>query len=212
MSEQKILLVNLGKGRFGPYASALLANQLVVRFKLAAMKRGEMAPDKRKEFFLYVDECHNLPSENFCELLSEARKFGMGLVLATQYTAQLKRSGDGSMNLLSAILGNVGTILIFRLGHEDAISMAPALYPAFSSVDIVGLPNWYGYARMQIDGQATPPFSFKTRKDPSVYRKSTARRLRSMSNRRYGTRSSQVDAQIRKRRMVWRDTKKADEN
>ncbi len=204
INERKILLVNLGKGRFGPYASALLANQLVSRFKLAAMKRGETPPEKRKEFFLYVDECHNLPGENFCELLSEARKFGMGLVLATQYTAQLKAPRDGNMDLLSAILGNVGTILIFRLGHEDAISMAPALYPVFSSVDIAGLANWQGYARMQINGEATPPFSFRTRKDPSSYKKTTARRIRSISNRKYGCRASTIDAQIRRRRSTWK--------
>jgi len=208
MNERKILLVNLGKGRFGPYASALLANQLVTRFKLAAMKRGEIPPEKRKEFFLYVDECHNLPSENFCELLSEARKFGMGLVLATQYTAQLKAAKHGNMDLLSAILGNVGTILIFRLGHEDAISMAPALYPIFSSVDITGLANWHGYARMQINGDATPPFSFKTRKDPSSYKKTTARRIRTLSNRKYGCRASTIDAQIRRRRTVWKKEQK----
>ena len=151
-----------------------------------------------------MDECHNLPSENFCELLSEARKFGMGLVLATQYTKQLQGDGAGRMDLLSAILGNVGTILSFRLGHEDAIGLAPALYPVFSSTDIAGLPNWHGYARMQINGEATPPFSFKTRKDPSSYKKTTARRIRSMSNLKYGCKAAAVDAQIRKRREVWK--------
>jgi DNA helicase HerA-like ATPase len=162
MNKGKILLVKLGKGRFGATVSALLANQIVTRFKLAAMKRGDMPHKDRRDFFLYVDECHNLPSENFMELLSEARKFRMGLVLATQYTAQLGSASQKENNFLSAILGNVGTILIFRLGQEDAVKLSPALHPSFSSLDIVGLPNWQGYARLQMSNEPTPPFSFRT--------------------------------------------------
>jgi hypothetical protein len=88
----KILLVKLGKGRFGPVTRALITNQLVSRFKLAAMKRGEMEYDQRRHFMLYVDEAGSLPSENFMELLAEARKYRLGLVLGTPYTGQLSQS------------------------------------------------------------------------------------------------------------------------
>jgi len=90
---QAVELINLGKGRFGATISALLANQIVSRFKLAAMRRGDMSPREIEDFLLYVDECHNWPAENFMELLSEARKYRMGLILATQYTAQLEKKG-----------------------------------------------------------------------------------------------------------------------
>jgi hypothetical protein len=205
MNKGKILLVKLGKGRFGATVSALLANQIVTRFKLAAMKRGDMPHKDRRDFFLYVDECHNLPSENFMELLSEARKFRMGLVLATQYTAQLGSASQKENNFLSAILGNVGTILIFRLGQEDAVKLSPALHPNFNSLDITGLPNWQGYARLQMSNEPTPPFSFRTQKDEAPYDKQLAVKIRNMSRFIYGNDCREVDAQILRRRSLWKE-------
>ena len=204
INKDKILLVKLGKGRFGATVSALLANQIVARFKLAAMKRGEMRPQDRRDFFLYVDECHNLPSENFMELLSEARKFRMGLVLSTQYTAQLGSASSKENDLLSAILGNVGTILIFRLGQEDAVRLSPALYPHFSSLDIANLPNWHGYARLQMNNEPTPPFSFRTQNDEAPYNNDLAVKTINMSRFVYGTHYNEVDAQILRRRSLWK--------
>ena len=203
MDEGKILLVKLGKGRFGPMISALLANQIVSRFKMAAMKRGETPPEKRRDFFLYVDECHNLPHENFMELLSEARKYRMGLILATQYMAQIE-SPFNPNNLLSAILGNVGTIVIFRLGQDDAIKLSPLLYPQFSAMDICGLPNWCGYSRLQANNEAVPPMSFKTEKDMTPYDHKISEQIRNMSSEKYGTDIHLVDKQIRNRRHFWR--------
>lgn len=203
MTHGKILLVNLGKGRFGPNVSALVANQMVSRFKHAAMKRGEMTPEERVPFYVYVDECHNLPPENFSELLSEARKYRMGLVLATQYAGQIKNDSQ-PLDLLTAVLGNVGTIIIFRLGYNDALKMSQILYPNFSAHDIIGLPNYEGYVRMQYDGQAVSPFSFQTEVDPTPYSKKTAERVRRMSQRRYGCDAEEVEKAILKRRTVWK--------
>jgi len=206
LNQRKILLVHLGKGRFGPNASALLANQLVSRFKNAAMKRGDIKPKEREPFFLYVDECHNLPSENFRELLSEARKFKMGLVLSTQYAGQIKNELSQS-DLLSAILGNVGTIAAFRLGYDDALKMAQVFYPNFTFDDILGLPNWEGYARMQVNGEATPPFSFRTVLDPTIYSAQTAERIRKMSQKKYGCDALRAEESIERRRSVWQEEK-----
>jgi hypothetical protein len=148
MNSGKILLMNLGKGRLGSTVSALIANQVVARFKQAAMKPGDMEAAARRDFFLSVDECHNLPAGSFSELLAEARKYRLGLILATQYTAQLKKTAGNELsgNLLEAITGNVGTILVFRVGSADAKIMAPLLQPSFSKEDIIGLPNWHGYS------------------------------------------------------------------
>jgi hypothetical protein len=207
MNSGKIFLANLGKGRFGSVVSALLANQLVTRFKLAAMKRGEMSREQRRDFFLYVDEAHNLPAENFMELLSEARKYRMGLVLATQYAAQLGETGNGKKNdLLAAILGNVGTIMVLRLGLEDAVRLAPVLQPCFSSLDISSLPNWQGYARMQTGHDSIPPFSFRTCRDDIPFNRELAEKIRTLSRLKYGRDTRLVGNEIMLRRTAWQQT------
>ena len=207
MNSGKILLMNLGKGRFGSTISSLMANQVVARFKHAAMKRGEMRPEQRQDFFLYVDECHNLPAGSFSELLSEARKYRLGLILATQYAAQLKKEAGHQLsgNLFEAITGNVGTILIFRVGNIDAETMAPVLYPSFSKEDIIGLPNWHGYSRLQPGGQSVPPCSFAGIKDDQPFNLRTANRMRKFSREQYGTDAREVDLQIQKRRLLWQE-------
>ncbi len=202
LNEQKILLVHLGKGRFGANASALLANQLVSRFKNAAMKRGSIDPAKRKPFFLFVDECHALPPENLQTLLSEARKFKLGLVLSTQFAGQISNDHSRS-DLLSAILGNVGTIAAFRLGYNDARMMSQVFYPHFDVNDILGLPNWEGYVRMQANGESTPPFSFRTTLDETTHSARTAERIRKMSQKKYGRETWRVEKSIERRRSFW---------
>jgi hypothetical protein len=210
MNQGKIFLVKLGKGRFGSTVSNLLANMIVAKFKHAAMRRGDMNPKCRRDFYMYIDECQNLPSENFTELLAEARKYRMGLVLATQYTAQL--SGESQRkSLLSAIIGNVGTLIMFRLGQEDARHMEPVLAPTFSFLDIVGLPNWHGYARLQIGGAAVAPFSFRSVKDESLYSESRASQIRSLSRSLYGGDRKFIGQRILERRNIWKEVKCADE-
>ncbi len=204
MAEGKIFLVKLGKGRFGSSVSALLANQLVSRFKHAAMKRGEMRPEERRDFYLYVDECHNLPASNFTELLSEARKYRMGLVLATQYATQLCSDIPGD-NLLSAILGNVGCMTIFRLGQEDARLLAQSLYPYFNTMDIIGLPNWQGYCRLQIRNATVTPFSFESMMDKTTYSKRVAEKVCNFSRQIYGCDVEKIKKQIEYRRNIWRE-------
>ncbi|MDO8723490.1 MAG: type IV secretory system conjugative DNA transfer family protein [Syntrophales bacterium] len=194
--------MKLGKGRFGSQVSALLANMLVSRFKYAAMRRGNLPKDKRRDFYLYVDECHNLPSENFTELLAEARKFRMGLVLATQYTAQIS-SGDARNNFLSAVIGNVGTIIAFRLGLEDAKVMAPVFQPYFSALDIIGLPNWQGYTRLQQGNDAIPPFSFRSNRDETIFHDDRAERIKAFSSFMYGMDKETVEERIRAQRTIW---------
>jgi len=200
MNQGKILLVKLGKGRFGGGVGGLLVNQIVSRFKLAAMKRGETRSEARREFFLYVDEAHNLPPENFVELLAEARKYRMGLVLATQYTAQLAGTGNTRTDLLSAITGNVGTTIAFRLGKDDAEKLAPVFYPSFHAGDIIGLPNWHGYMSTAMGGATIPPFSFRGIQDETVFDTKIARHIVEISRGTYGREASEVDREIEARR------------
>lgn len=209
INEGSIFLVKLGKGRFGSVVSGMLANQIVARFKHAVMRRGKIRPEDRREFYLYVDECHNLPQENFAELLAEARKYGMGLVLATQYPAQLTSNYGAKNDLLSAIIGNVGTLAIFRLGNEDARLLASALYPNFHHLDILGLPNWQGYARLQSGASPVAPFSFRSVKDTTPHSAANAEKLRRISSLKYGNGASLVDAQIIRHRQTWRNDKNA---
>jgi type IV secretory pathway TraG/TraD family ATPase VirD4 len=205
MDEGKIFLIKLGKGRFGSITSALLANMIVSRFKLAAMKRGEVSVSQRRDFFLYIDEAHNLPGENFMELLSEARKYRLGLVLATQYAAQLTKSGVNTKdNLLSALLGNVGQTIIFRLGQEDAEEMESSLTPSFGARDIIALPNWHGYVRMQQKNNALAPFSIKTVINKIPYDPEAANKIKLLSRLKYGVDISIVDKSILDRRDAWK--------
>lgn len=210
MNNGKIFLVKLGKGRFGSHVSSLLANMLVSRFKYTAMKRGSLPKDKRRDFYLYVDECHNLPSENFTELLAEARKFRMSLTLATQYTAQMSLR-DTRNSLLSAIMGNVGTIIAFRLGQEDARLISPVFQPYFSTLDIIGLPNWQGYARLQQGIDVIPPFSFRSYKDETIFNEALSNKIKEFSRLKYGTDKNTVDARIREQRTIWQKSAPPDE-
>ncbi len=206
MDHGKIFLVKLGKGRFGSEVSALIANQLVSRFKIAAMKRGQRKASERRDFFLYVDEAHNLPAENLIQLLSEARKYRLGLVLATQYASQLASVQKGMNNdLLSALLGNAGTIILFRLGQLDADLMAPVFAPLFTAQDICGLPNWNGFARLQISRDSLQPFSFRSCMDTAPFNASAARNILEESRARYGRDADEVRAEIDMRRNKWRE-------
>jgi len=196
MNDGKVLLMKLGRGRFGQTVSALIANQIVSRFKLAAMKRGDMPVASRREFYLYVDECQTLPPENFMELLSEARKYRMGIILATQYTAQLSQRTGGMNSLLSAIIGNVGSMLIFRLGQMDAELMEQVLKPALNKQDITGLPNFQGYARIQLCNETLLPFSFRTVMDDIPYDSNKAKKIQKYSSETYGMNCRDIDKEI----------------
>lgn len=199
----KIFLVKLGRGRWGSEISGFLANQMVSRFKLAAMKRGEMPKEARKPYFLYVDEAQTLPPENFSVLLSEARKYALGLILATQFTSQIADNSKPKHNLLSSVVGNVGAFIIFRIGLEDSERIGKLLQPYFSAQDIAGLPNWQGYARLQINNETVTPFSFKTQPLKTAFNGKIAGLIKAHSRETYGQNCADVDKRIMERRNEW---------
>ena len=156
MDSGKILIVNLAKGQIGEDNCALLGAMLVTKIQLAALGRADVPEEKRKSFYLYVDEVHNFFTLSFAGILSEARKYGLAMVLAHQYLDQL----DEKMR--AAILGNVGTLISFRVGAEDAKYLAREFYPVFTEADLVNLPNHHIYLKLMIDGVSSHPFSAVT--------------------------------------------------
>ena len=160
MNEGKIFLVNVSKGRIGEDNSALLGGMIITKIQLAAMERVRIPEDDRRDFYLYVDEFQNFVTDSFASILSEARKYRLNLTVAHQYTAQLV--SDKSSAVRDAVFGNVGTMMIFRCGADDADFLEKEFDPEFTPQDIVNLPNYKIYLKLMIDGITSRPFSAKT--------------------------------------------------
>ncbi len=160
MNEGKIFLVNVSKGRIGEDNSSLLGGMIITKIQLAAMERVRIPEAERKDFYLYVDEFQNFVTEAFAGILSEARKYRLNLTVAHQYTAQLIADKDSSVR--DAIFGNVGTMIVFRVGADDAEFLEKEFEPEFTPQDIVNLPNYKVYLKLMIDGVSSRPFSAKT--------------------------------------------------
>ncbi len=153
MDEGKILIVNLSKGGIGEDASRLIGNLLVTKIQLAAMSRVDIPENQRRDFFLYVDEFQNFATESFASILSEARKFHLSLVVAHQYIKQMEEP------VRDAVFGNVGTIVSFRVGAEDAEFLEKWFQPDFMMNDIVNLGKYNVYLKLMIDGISSKGFS-----------------------------------------------------
>ena len=153
MDSQKIFIMNLAKGRIGEDASALLGNMLVTRIQLAAMGRVDIPEPQRKDFYLYVDEFQNFATLSFANILSEARKYRLNLILAHQYIEQLAEE------VAAAVFGNVGTIVAFRIGAADAEVLEKEFSPTFTSEDLVNLTKYDTYMKLMINGVSSTPFS-----------------------------------------------------
>ncbi|PIZ87018.1 hypothetical protein COX93_02445 [Candidatus Nomurabacteria bacterium CG_4_10_14_0_2_um_filter_30_12] len=160
MNEGKIFLVNVSKGRIGEDNSSLLGGMIITKIQLAAMERVRIPEDERKDFYLYVDEFQNFVTEAFAGILSEARKYRLNLTVAHQYTAQLITDKNSSVR--DAIFGNVGTMMVFRIGADDAEFLEKEFEPEFTPQDIVSLPNFKIYLKLMIDGVSSRPFSART--------------------------------------------------
>jgi CxxC-x17-CxxC domain-containing protein len=156
MDEGKILILNMSKGRIGEDAAALLGAMLITKIQLSAMSRVDIAEADRKDFYLYVDEFQNFVTDSFADILSEARKYHLCLTMGHQYIEQL-----GEV-VKPAVFGNVGTIVTFRVGAEDAEFLVKEYSPTFEEEDLVNLPKYNIYLKLMIDGVASDPFSAQT--------------------------------------------------
>ncbi len=160
MNSGKIFLVNVAKGRIGEDNSALLGAMIITKIQLASMERVRIPEDERVDFFLYVDEFQNFATDSFANILSEARKYRLALILAHQYIGQLVT--DVSTKVRDAVFGNVGTMIVFRVGASDAEFMEKELTPEFSVQDMVNLPNRSIYVKLMVNGLTSRPFSAST--------------------------------------------------
>ena len=156
MDEGKILLVNLAKGKLGADSSALLGGLLVTSLGLAAFSRADVDEDARREHWIYIDEFQSFTTLAVANMLSELRKYGVGMILAHQYLQQL------GQDILHAVLGNAGTLISFRLGAKDAGFIAKEFEPKFAAVDLLTLPNYHIYLKLLVDGTPSKPFSAVT--------------------------------------------------
>ena len=186
--ERKVLLVDLCKGRLGEHNAAFLGMILVGKLQVAALSRADLLPEERSDFCLYADEFQNVATDNFRTLLSEARKFGLCLVIANQFLGQL----DDRMR--AAVLGNVGTLISFRVGAEDARLLADVFAPTLGQRDLMGLPYWNAYVSTLAGQQVLAPFSLATRKGRGVAEDGRLAQIRATSRRRYAKPREEVEA------------------
>lgn len=156
MDDEKILIVNLSKGRIGEDNMRLIGGMLITKIQLAAQERQNIPELDRRDFYLFVDEFQNFANESFANILSEARKYRLNLVVAHQYIEQLDEK------VTPAIFGNVGTIITMRVGGADAEAMETEFAPTFMQEDLVNLAKHQIYLKLMVDGVATPPFSANT--------------------------------------------------
>ncbi|MFA5878024.1 MAG: type IV secretory system conjugative DNA transfer family protein [Candidatus Staskawiczbacteria bacterium] len=189
MDEGKIFLANLSKGQTGEVNSSLLGLILVSKIQMAAMKRAKVAEEKRKDFYLYIDEFQNFTTDSIVTILSEARKYKLNLTLAHQYIPQLQ---EGIRN---AVVGNVGTIGAFRVGADDAEFLEKQFEPEFSRFDLVNLDNFNLILKMMIDNKISTPFKMainnRQKGTPEIIEP-----IRKLSRLKYGRTKKEVEDDI----------------
>lgn len=191
MDTRKILIVNLSKGLVGEDSSKLLGGMLITRLQLAAMERVDMLEKDRQDFYLYVDEFQNFATESFANILSEARKYRLALITAHQYIEQLEEE------VAAAVFGNVGTIIAFRVGANDAQQLAKEFAPTFEETgeDFINLAKFEVYLKLMIDGVASTPFSAKCL--PPIARRTDSRdKVIKASRERYAITREEIEKKV----------------
>ncbi|MBI2483049.1 type IV secretion system DNA-binding domain-containing protein [Candidatus Uhrbacteria bacterium] len=196
MDGEKILIMNLAKGGVGEDNSALLGAMMVTKLYLGAMARVRVPEEERKDFYLYVDEFQNFATDSFADILSEARKYRLNLIIAHQYIGQLMT--DTSTRVRDAVYGNVGTIVTFRVGATDAEFLEPEFMPIFTQEDLVNLPKWEVYLKLMINGVASDPFSAHTLPPITVLhqRMGSTEKVERVSRERYARPREEIENKI----------------
>ncbi|HKL43714.1 MAG TPA: TraM recognition domain-containing protein [Candidatus Absconditabacterales bacterium] len=200
MQEGKIVMCKLAKGLTGEINSQLIGRMVAMQIKLAALKRASITEDQRKPYFLYVDEFQNYVSESFESILSEARKYRLGLTMAHQYIDQLKKDGlGGNLDMSKTIFGNVGTIFALKVGAIDAEPLEQEFSPEFNKMDLQNSEKFKGIIKMSINGSQSRPFSITTRTiygDPAVNTPEKIEIMKQISALKRGTKRELVDKEI----------------
>lgn len=188
MNTQKIVLINLSRGLLSEIASAFMGGVIMAKLQQAALKRAALPAEARRLFAIYVDEFQNYTSDSFISLLSESRKYGIALTLANQFLSQIENP-----KIISAILGNVGTVIAFRVGIQDGEYLRPRFAPEVTPNDLINLPNWQAYVSTQIKGQSQRPFSMQTIQPLEELDTVSRASMLAQSKRRYGRVRSEVE-------------------
>lgn len=201
MDEGKILLIKLSKGAIGDLNTQLLGLVIVARLQMAAMSRVDIPEEQRRDFFLYVDEFQSFATDSFCSILSEARKYHLALVMAHQYINQLvaTKFGVTSTQIRDAVFGNVGTMMSFKIGAEDAEYMAKEYAPLLTEQDVIGIENYKAYVKLNIRQTTSRPFSLETIWDETNKSERIAKILKEYSRMKYGRKRQFVDQEIEAR-------------
>ncbi len=179
MEQKKLIFINLSKGRLGEENSSFLGAMFITKIKQAGMARASIPEKDRHDFYLYVDEFHNLVTETFENILSEARKYALCLTITHQYMGQLLP------RVQAAVLGNVGSIIIFRVGGEDAVHLKPEMAPIFDVKDMINLGTQEFFIKMMIDGESYDPFSAETLKVLPPPHRSFRKEILEQSRKKY---------------------------
>jgi len=192
MDEKKILLINLSKGRLGDINSSLIGLIIVGKILMAALSRVDASEESRHDFYLYIDEFQNVTTDSIATILSEARKYRLGLNIAHQFIAQLDNK------IKDAVFGNVGSVAAFRVGIEDAEFLEKQFAPMFSASDIMNLDNHNAYLKLLVNGQPSEPFNIHTLK-PETAHPEIIEKMKQLSYKRYGRDRAEIEASISKR-------------
>lgn len=194
MDNRKILLINLSKGKIGDLNTQLLGLIVVARLQMAAMSRVDIPEDERKDFYMYVDEFQNFATDSFCSILSEARKYHLALIMANQYIKQLEKKNDTSIR--DAVFGNVGTMMSFKVGADDAEYMSKEYAPVLTEQDVLGIANYKAYIKLNINNTTSRPFSLETIYDMSAANKKIGEIISQYSRMKYGRKREFVEQEI----------------
>lgn len=192
MDNKKILIMNLAKGKIGEDSSALLGAMMITKIQLAAMGRADIPEEERKDFYLYVDEFQNFATDSFANILSEARKYRLSLILANQYIMQLEEK------VSDAVFGNCGTIVSFRVGASDAELLEKEFEPVFMMNDLVNLPKFNVYLKLMIDGIAGDAFSATTLPPILIETPGVNEKVIAVTRERYASSQEEVEEKIRR--------------
>jgi len=197
MDNQKILIVNLAKGKLGEENSNFLGLILIPRILMAALSRQDTPENERKDFYLYVDEFQNFATPDFAVILSEARKYHLGLIVANQFIGQIDD------DVKNAIFGNVGTLMTFRVGVSDAQYLAHEFAPVFTEGDLLNIEKYHVYIKTIVKNEPVPPFSMSIAKDMDAWRAmrnpKVGEIIKEMSRLKYGRDVKLVEAEITRR-------------
>ena len=190
MDEGKILLVNLSKGEIGEINCNLLGMILVTQLLAASMSRADVSENQRRDFYLYVDEFQNFATDTFAQILSEARKYRLNLNITNQYIAQLPE------NIRDSVFGNVGTLISFTIGAQDAEYVAKEFVPVFDQEDIINIDKFHCYIKLLVDGVASEPFSMHTIKETFADNDKIGDHIKQLSRLKHGQDKAIIEKKI----------------